>query len=386
MMQTLIQTAAPRLTFDAKDRAFHDELHRRVDAYFDERGLSRKANGRVWAKVALYTASFTSLYALLVFGHLPPLVALALCFALGFLYAGLGFNIGHDAIHGALSDKSWVNRLWSMSFDVVGASSYNWSNAHNFVHHTYTNVPGVDHDLEPGPWLLFKPTPKPTAIYRLQHLYCWFLYGFTTVVWVLKKDFAQIFAPDPRTGKASTLVEKLKVFRSKAFYLVFFVVLPLVFVDGPWWHVLVGSLAMHFAAGFSLAMIFQLAHVVEGPSFPTPNGSKLPTGFAAHQLMTTSNFGGSNQVLTFLFGGLDHQVEHHLFPKICHVHYPALAPIVRDCARQFGVPYHEHRSFLGALASHARLMHRLGRPERAVVVVRHAEPLLPAASRECEVL
>jgi linoleoyl-CoA desaturase len=349
----------------AHERPFHDEVSRRVEAYFGERGLSKHGDWRIAAKTAVVGSLLVGLWAAIVFGGFGALASLALCLALGVVIANIGFNIGHDAIHGATTGTPWKNKLLSMGFDLCGAASITWSTAHNFVHHTYTNIPGVDHDLDPGPVMHFRQTANPGLIYRLQHVYCFFLYGFTTVVWLFKKDFVQIFSPDPRTGKRAPLADVLRVLRAKLLYAVAFVALPAVFIDRPWWQLVIGMFAMHFAAGFSLAFIFQLAHVVEGTEFPEVDGShKLDGGWAAHQMRTTANFGGSNPLLTALFGGLDHQIEHHLFPKICHVHYPALSPIVRACAHEYGLPYIEHRTFWGAVRSHVRMMHRFGRPAR----------------------
>jgi linoleoyl-CoA desaturase len=357
-------TAFRKVSFQ-NDRAFHDELNRRVDAYFAETGKSRAGNWLMKVKTAFFFSSFLAVYALILFAPIGALAQLALCFVIGALFAQLGFNIGHDAIHGASSRRPWLNRLLSMSFDIVGASSVTWSTAHNFVHHTYTNIPGVDHDLDPGPTMKFTQTAKPALIYRAQFIYMWFLYGFTTLVWLFKKDFVQIFSPDPRTGKRAPLLDVLKVFRAKALYAVFFVAVPLA-LGVPLLHLVIGTLAMHFAAGVSLAVVFQLAHCVEGTHFPEPTeANKVESGWTAHQLRTTANFGSSNPLITFFVGGLDHQIEHHLFPKICHVHYPALSPIVKQCAHEYGLPYIEHPSLFGALASHTRLMYRFGRPAAA---------------------
>lgn len=368
-MGKTVQDTAQKITFDASDRMFHDELNRRVRAYFTDRALSDKGDGRLALKVTLVLSTVAFLYGVVVFSDLPLLSLLPVVFALGVTIALMGFNVGHDAIHGAASSRRWVNRFLSMSFDVAGASSFNWSHAHNFVHHTYTNIPGADHDLEPGPVMLFRRTPTPALLYRLQHVYAWFFYGFTTLVWLLKKDFVQIAQPDPRTGKRARGIDVLRVLRAKLLYAMVFVAVPLVVMDITWWQFLLGSFVMHFASGASLAIVFQLAHCVEETSFPTPNEArKMSTGFAAHQLMTTCNFAGDSFLVTALTGGLNHQVEHHLFPKICHVHYRALAPIVRQTAHEFGLPYLESPTFISALRSHTRMMKRFGRPEGASVV------------------
>ena len=361
-----------KVVFESADRAFHQELHRRVDAYFADRGISRKANAFMIAKGVYFSVVLALLWSALVFFTPHNAVfALLLCLLAGAHMAFFGFNVGHDAIHGAYSDRPWVNKLLSGTFDLLGASSTTWSVAHNFVHHTYTNIPSVDHDLDPGPWMKFSPQTSPQTalqkvlgtIFRFQFLYMWVLYGFTTLVWLIKKDFQQVFAPDPRTQKPAPTLDKVKVFAGKGLYAVVFIAIPLLVVDLPVWQIVVGMLVTQFASGFTLAITFQLAHCVEETAFPEPDAHRrIPQGWSAHQLRTTANFGGSNPVIAFFAGGLDHQVEHHLFPKTCHVHYPALSPLVRQTAREFGLPYLENPTLLGALRSHVRAMIRFGRP------------------------
>ncbi|MEW5740214.1 MAG: acyl-CoA desaturase [Myxococcota bacterium] len=352
----------PRLSFSKSGPAFRAELLRRVDGYFEATGKSRHATPFMWLKSAFWVGGLLSILGVLSFVSLPGWLAVVLSLGSGFFVAGMGFNVGHDAIHGAYSARRGVNALLGRTFDLMGASSLMWAWAHNIVHHTYTNVPGVDHDLEPGFFLRFYKKDRPSWGHRLQHVYGWVLYCFTSAVWVFKKDFAQLLETKARTGKAPTRREVADVLLGKALHFSVFLGLPFLGGLHAWWQVLAGYALSLAVSGFTAAVVFQLAHVVEGPAFPSPApGGAFEDDFYVHQLKTTSNFAAGNPVATFVVGGLNHQVEHHLFPRICHVHYPALAPIVRECAREFGVPYYEHRTFLAALASHARLLREIGR-------------------------
>lgn len=349
-----------RLTFDTHDNRFQNTLRDRVNAYFKERGLSKHADAQMIVKTVVFLGGAAGLWALLVSGAAGALLGLPLSLLLGVVLAGVGFNVCHDAIHGSYSSKPWVNRLLSHTFDLMGASSYTWSRAHNFVHHTYTNVPGLDHDLEPGPFLLLYPRDNPGVVYRFQHLYAMVLYCFTTLVWVFKKDIEQIFSIDPRTGKRAPWPQIAQVLGWKVAHLGLFIVAPLLVGGYAWWQVLVGYLVMHAALGLMSAVVFQLAHVVESPEFPVPGG--VQHSWAAHQLLTTSNFAPRNPLAGFFFGGLNRQIEHHLLAKICHVHYPQLAPIVRAVASEHGLPYHENPTFIHAVGSHLRTLKAFGRP------------------------
>jgi linoleoyl-CoA desaturase len=357
-----------KVRFDPKGTGFHAEVKKRVDAWFEQTGTSRHADARMVAKSAFWlTAQFT-LYGLVLANALPPLGMLAAALGMGFCFACLGFNIGHDAIHGAYSEKPWINRVMGWTFQGVGAASYTWSVAHNLVHHTWTNIPGHDGDIEPGAVMRFHTAHPLRAPYRFQHLYAWFLYCMTTLVWVFKKDLAQVYSLDPRSGKPHTRWAKATVVFSKVSHAVLFIALPLLLIDLPLWQLAIGYLAMHAVAGFSLAVVFQLAHVVEGPAMPDAETVAFES-WADHQMRTTANFGRGSFWCQFICGGLNYQVEHHLFPRICHVHYPSIAKIVEDCAKEHGLPYHEAPTFWGAVASHYRLLRTLGTaPQRSPAV------------------
>jgi linoleoyl-CoA desaturase len=359
-----MSTAVARVRFDTTDMRLQHELKARVDAYFQQQGLAKTATPTMWAHAVFWVVGSAALAGILMAGVLPPLLAWPLAAVLGVFLAGMGFNVGHDAIHGAFSPHPWVNALLSRTFDVAGASSYTWSTAHNFVHHTYTNIPGVDHDLDPGPFMLFSAKPNPHWVYRFQHLYAFALYFFTFIVWVFKKDFQQVLAPDPRTGKAVPRGRVVEVVASKVVHLGLFVGLPLLVSAYAPWQVIVGYLTMIAMAGLTLAVVFQLAHVVEGTDFPAiGDDQRIHEGWAAHQLRTTANFAPDSAFWNFFTGGLNHQVEHHLLYKIAHCHYPAIAPIVAEVAARHGVPYHVYPGFMAALAAHVRMLRRFGRGE-----------------------
>ena len=366
----------PRPRFSSTDTSFKVALRAKVDAYFARTGKSRHADGKMIAKTVAFLAVGVGLFALLISGAVPALAALPVVMTLGAVIAGIGFNIGHDAVHGAYSGNRIIDRVLGFSFDVLGASSYNWSRAHNQVHHTFTNVPGTDHDLEPGPFLLLHPRPNPKAIYRLQHLFAFPLYAFTMIVWVFKKDFVQIFDRS-MTGRGATAGGAVSMMLGKLLHFGLFLGLPLLLSPYAWWQVVLGYFALLAAIGFILAVVFQLAHVVEGTQFPKADAAgHIADGWAAHQLRTTANFSQGSALAGFLLGGLNQQIEHHLLPGVCHIHYPALAPLVQECAREHGLPYLVSGNFFQALAAHVRTLYRLGRPQRAALRPR---PVLLAA-------
>lgn len=357
---------ADKVTFAQGRRSFHDDVRARVKAWLDEHG-GPAADPTMALRIAFWVLLPLAIYASVLFLDLGRPLALLLWCIGGFGLAGLGFNLGHDAIHGAVSSKRWVNRLLSLSFDVMGASSDTWAIAHNFQHHTYTNIKDADTDIEPGPFIRLYPRPDDVRwFHRFQFLYAWGLYSLAALNWVWVKDWVQMFLPDPRTGKRLPSAVMAKVVAGKVCHITLFLVVPLLVTDFAWWEIGIGYALAGMVAGFTLAVVFQMAHVVEDAEFPLPGeAGRVEDSWAEHQMRTTANFGGGNWLIHFIVGGLDHQIEHHLFPKVAHVHYPAIAPIVRQCAEDHGLPYLENVRFLDAVRSHGRLLWACGRREEA---------------------
>jgi linoleoyl-CoA desaturase len=357
MPQTLKFTNALKSSFFAT-------LRQRVDTYFLTQELSKHANGAMWFKVWFFLTGFVGLYAAIMSRQFSPGVMLLLAGALGAFSAFIGFNICHDAIHGSLSANKRVNKVFSVLFNLVGANPYVWSITHNLVHHTYTNIPGHDEDIEVAPGLIRLSEEDPIRPWqRYQHIYAFPLYGFASLSWVLRKDYVKFFQasigqyvahPHPRK-------EYFNLFFYKALYYLLFIVLPLIVLDISWWQFLLGFLMLHFVEGVVLGLVFQLAHVVEGTAFPVPDtAGDMQEAWADHQLRTTANFSPKSAIASFLCGGLNRQIEHHLFPRICHIHYPALAIITKQTAQEFNLPYIENPSFLKALRSHYQILQKLG--------------------------
>ena len=222
----------------------------------------------------------------------------------------------------------------------------------------------MDEDIDLDPLMRFSPDQKRKKFHRFQHIYAWFLYGFMTISWALDKDFQQLFR---YKRKGLLKIHKINFSKSfsflicsKLFYYGYMLVLPII-VSPSWWMALVGFFVMHFIAGFVLAIVFQCAHVVENADYPKPkDGGNMEHNWFAHQLHTTSNFASNSRLFSWFVGGLNFQVEHHLFPNICHVHYKKISPIVKKTAEEFGLPYHSFRTFFDALSCHTRQLKKLG--------------------------
>jgi linoleoyl-CoA desaturase len=285
---------------------------------------------------------------------------------MGLFTAFVGFNISHDAVHGSISGNRYINKVLGYTFNLAGTNKYMWKIMHNVIHHTYTNIPGHDEDLEPVGLIRLSTENKLRRIHRHQYWYAYLLYTLTSISWVLKKDFITFFRKQIGNyeHKSHPVREYVILIISKAAYAVLFLVLPLIYSGAPWWLVVSGFLLLHFIQGLTLAVVFQLAHVVEGAMFPKPDESgNMEENWTVHQLRTTANFSRKSFLAYWFFGGLNFQVEHHLFPEICHIHYPAIAPIVKSTAEEFGFEYQEYKTMWQAIRSHTRMLRIFGTHE-----------------------
>jgi linoleoyl-CoA desaturase len=360
------------LRFASNQRDFLAILNARVNEYFKANKVSKHANTEMIIKTIFMFLLYLVPYSLIVTEVFTGGFALAMTvvfMALGL--AGIGLSVMHDANHGAYAKSKWANNLIGYSLNFVGANAFNWKMQHNVLHHSYTNVHEEDEDISPRGALRLTPHSSWKKMHRYQFIYAWFLYGLMTIVWLFFKDFTRIIKYG-RNGMAkkqnfNITREWLILIVSKLVYIGYIFVIPLVATELPWWKVLLGVLMMHYVAGFILAIIFQPAHVIEGTEFPLPDETNtLENSWAVHQLLTTTNFGNRSRWFSWYVGGLNFQIEHHLFPNICHVHYHKIAGIVKETALEFGLPYKSSETFLDALGGHARLLKRLGmRPSLA---------------------
>jgi linoleoyl-CoA desaturase len=358
---------ARKITFDGDD-GFHAELKRRVQAHLRTSGLSPHGGLSMVLKTLTILIWFASSYALLVFADVNWWQGALLALSLAFAMAGTGFAIQHDANHGAYARRRSVNRLMGFTLDLLGASSYVWHWKHNILHHTYTNVHGADHDINIQPFARLSPDQPRLRAHRLQQFYVWGLYGFLLPKWHLVDDFQNVWQsriddnrmPRPRGWDLFQLVV------GKLAFFAWALIVPMMFHR--WWVVAVFYGATTFVVGFILAIVFQLAHCSDGAAFPSvaAGSDRLSEGWAAHQVRTTVDFARRNRALTWYLGGLNYQVEHHLFPRISHLHYPAISAIVEDVCAQFGVPYLAHEDMGGALSAHWRWLRRMGAPAGAL--------------------
>jgi linoleoyl-CoA desaturase len=351
-----------KVTFNNSNNQFFQSLKKAVDAHFKANGLKKTGNWKLYTKTLILIPAAISLYVSLLVFQMPVAYGLFLCALLGFTIASIGFNVMHDACHGSYSSKKWLNDLLGLSLNALGGNAFFWKQKHNILHHTYTNIEGADDDIAQSKLLRQSPTQQWMPIHRYQHLYLTLAYSLTLFMWVGFKDFTRYFTKRIHNTPLQPMDRKEHVtfWASKALYGVFYVLLPILCVGPLAW--LIGYLTMGMVTGIVLSYVFQLAHAVEGPEFDSVgmDDKMIETEWAVHQIKTTANFAPGNRLVGWFVGGLNFQIEHHLFPRISHIHYPELSKIVQDHCRQFHLPYHCFPSVSMALASHVYTMKKLG--------------------------
>ncbi|MDP4149769.1 MAG: acyl-CoA desaturase [Bacteroidota bacterium] len=349
---------------DVRQKEFAAAVRTNVNDYFKRTGVSTKGNFFLVTQTVANLLAYLGTFVLILTVPMSPWLALPLSVLMGFGMAGIGMCVMHDAVHGSYSTSAGLNKLMGGTMYLLGSNVFNWKVQHNLMHHAYTNIEGYDEDIAAkGPIRLSEFTPWK-KIHRRQHIHAFFFYGLMTIS-KLTNDFKQLalYNKEGITQRhhINPTWEYVKMLVVKGGYLFAFIGLPVILTPFTWWQVLIGFFIMHWTAGCILSTVFQMAHVVEGAKQFKPDADGvIAAEWAVHELRTTSDFARGNALLNWYIGGLNFQIEHHLFPNICHVHYREIAPIVERTAKEFGFVYNLKPSFSAAFHSHVNRLRQLG--------------------------
>lgn len=345
------------------------ELREKVNEYFELNNISKYGTSNLVIKSVFMSLLYFAPLILMLTGIISSPFAIFISWVImGFGMAGVGMVLMHDANHRSYSKNQKINHWLSKSLYFLGGYPANWRHQHNTMHHGFTNIDGHDEDINPGPVLRLSPHKPLFKIHKFQHIYAWVLYGLMTLTWVTTKDFIQLLRYK-RTGIALSNSKTynqlmLDLIFSKILYYVVFLVLPILVLPIAWYWILIFFFAMHFVSGFILTVIFQTAHVMTTSAFPLPDDKgNIENNWAIHQLLTTSDYAPKSKIFSWMIGGLNYQVEHHLFPNISHVHYKNLSKFVKDTAEKYDLPYYVKRTFFTAVSDHYKMLRILGRTE-----------------------
>ncbi len=348
--------------FSNVSNSFHAELKKRVHDYFETSGKSITGDTSIFTKGVLLITAFVTLYVHLVFFTPSVFWSIVECAIFGCITSAIGFNVMHDGAHGSFSKYKAVNKIAAFTLNGLGGSHFMWNIKHNMMHHSYTNIDGADEDINIQPWMRMCSTQKQYKMHRFQHYYFWVLYSLLYFLWIFLLDYTKYFKG--RIGatplKKMYTKDHITFWSSKVLHAFFFVAVPIYTTGFVAW--LIGFLTYTMVAGLVLSIVFQLAHAVEHTHFPMPDvhTNKIEDEWAIHQLKTTANFATNNKLLSWFVGGLNFQIEHHLFPKISHVHYPNISKIIKQVCEDFNVQYIEFKRVRTAVWSHILFLKHMG--------------------------
>jgi linoleoyl-CoA desaturase len=347
------------------DAEFNKTLRKRVNEYFRTNNISRHANVQMVIKTIFMISLLFVPYSFLLSGVIENSWAVyGMWILMAFGMSGIGLSIMHDANHNSYSKRKGVNIALSYLLNFVGGNVPNWKIQHNVLHHPFTNIDGADEDLDGPIFLRFSPHQKALPMHKFQHIYAWFFYCLMTLSWATTKEFVQL-ARYRKNGLITTQKKYNSILAGlvfwKLFYFGYALVLPMILIPVSPMFTVLCFLTMHAISGLILSVIFQSAHIVDNSEFPVPDiNGDLKNNWAVHQILNTTNFAPKNKILSWYVGGLNYQVEHHLFPEICHIHYKNIAKIVKSTTQEFGLPYYSIPTFMGALTAHAQMLRKLG--------------------------
>lgn len=352
-----------KVSFNNGNPVFYNSLKTAVDDYFKQSGKKKTGNVLLYSKSIILIGIAVSLYTLLLVTPMTPLPRVLASLFFGFILACIGFNIMHDANHGSYSSRKWVNEILGLTLNALGGNSFIWKQKHNIIHHTYTNIDGMDDDIAKSPFIRMCSSQLWVPAHRVQHFYTPMLYAFSSMIWILFQDFEKYFRKKivDRPLPKMSVAEHAIFWISKLLYLLFYIAIPIVLMGWQSW--LLFFLCMHIGLGFTLSIVFQLAHVIEETKFDSADGDakQIENEWAIHQVITTANFSANNRIISWFVGGLNYQIEHHLFPRVSHIHYPALSRLVQAECTAFDLPYNTLPTFKAAVVSHFRFIRKLGR-------------------------
>jgi linoleoyl-CoA desaturase len=346
------------------EQEFWQTLRKRVQEYFKTHKKDKTGDYRLYLKTILMFSVFFGGIGCVYSSASSSLLTLGGYVLIGLGQAGIGLCVMHDAMHGAFSKLKWVNRIMQHSMTLIGGNRTTWKIQHNLKHHAFTNIYELDEDIADKPFLRFSPYSNLRGWHKYQHIYAWILYCISVLAWLYRKDFVQLEVYRkqgmPQKMGYNHLFTLLKMIGAKLVFIWAILIVPILW-GASIWAVITGFILAHMLSGLLISTVFQLAHVVECTEHDhLPSGDIMEHSWAVQQLRTTANFAPQDPIVTWLTGGLNHQVEHHLFPTYSHVHYPALAKLVRQTASDYGLPYNANPTFSGALKSHYRMLKMLG--------------------------
>jgi linoleoyl-CoA desaturase len=350
---------------------FYSVLKRRVDDYFRRTGKSHLADRLFWLKAALFGGLTALSYVLILWCPFPTWVLIPLAAVYGVSTLLLSINLAHDGAHRSIVRTWWINdAVQFICFTLVGVNAYLWQMRHTKSHHIFPNVNGCDIDIDENPFIRLSPNQPWRWHFQFQHWYAAPAYVFVALYTILISDFVYLFKR--RLANMTDIHhpphQYVLFILSKVLYFGITLALPMWLLPVPWWQVLIGYLVL--TASASLVFVFLLigTHFSEAAAFPsTDAGGNLPYSWAEHNLLTACDWSPTSFWAHFFVGGVNAHAAHHLFPKVCHTHYRAIARIIIETADEFGLEYHR-TDLIGIVRSHFQFLKKMGRMPTPITI------------------
>jgi linoleoyl-CoA desaturase len=347
-----------KILFPKETDGFLSTLNKKIDIYFFERGKSKYGNKKIIHRYLIIKTFIIANYVLMMISNSISVAVISFAF-LGPLFIVLTLNVSHDAVHGIAHSNSRINAYLAFQMDLFGANSYAWKKRHKTGHHIFPNVLNKDPDLKQSFMVKIFPNTERLFFHKYQHIYVPILYSFYTINWIFIRDFKD-FITKPLIREIPKK-EYLKFFAFKLVYFFIFFIIPIKYSVLGFSQVLIAIIFMHILASYFLTIALIPSHVSENSIFPLPNNKGvMPYSWSHHQVVTTSDFATKNKITTWLLGGFNHHVSHHLFPLISHVHYSEITPIIKETILEYGLPYTHVSSIFKAYKSHYKLLKKNG--------------------------
>lgn len=343
---------------DESDNQFLKTLRIRVNDYFKINNIKKTGNKTSQVKALFLLTVYLTAFVAIFFS--TSLLQMYICYSIvGILTIFVALNIAHDAAHGTFSDKKWINNIMLYTFDFLGASGYMWKLKHVHSHHPHVNIPNMDGDIKQSNLVRIFPNSPFLKFHKYQYLYMPFLYAFYTLIWLCIRDFRDYYQTDI-SGKSDikhSWLEYAKLFLGKFIFFGRMLLLPYLLLSFSFGEIFLGFFIFHVSASYTVALALISAHVGEHSVYPEPNANgQMKNSWVRHQIITTCDFATDNKVITHLFGAFNHHVIHHVFPNICHIHYPKLTGILIETCKEFDMPYYCTPSLSGAVKSHLKFL------------------------------
>lgn len=340
--------------------SFPKVLRRRLDKFFADQNLSPKADPTMWVKIAAGLAVLLGSW-VAIYAFKPDSGKFVALYVVGGLaQTFLLLNIAHDSNHNAISSVPSINKTLNYAFDLCGINSYMWRILHHRGHHSCINLHGEDDALTGRGIFRFTPHEPRARWHRFQHIYALFFYAMFSLDYVFVRDFEAFFFPTHDYLKRTRHPprEYAILLAGKAFYFTYMLILPMVLLGKSPWLVAGAFVLVHLITGLLVSLVFQTTHTIDSTHFPSSRSEFDNSVY--HIFATTADYATGNPVVSWLTGGLNHHIAHHLCPFVCHTHYAPLTRIVRDTAEEFGVPYRQNPTMTRAIRHHLLLLKQLG--------------------------